>query len=365
METRKISNEYFCRPISLQACIDVVKYRCRQVFFKVIILLFILSSGSLYAQDPQYSQYYASPLLIAPSFAGNSLGSRAFISFRDQWPTVKGAFLTYSVALDNNFYDLNSGLGIVAIRDVAGSARLGTTSLKALYSYRFNVDNEWRIRPGISFSFNQRNIDFNSSRFADMISITGVDNNTIEQPTPPYNYFDAASSVVVYNSTMWFGVCVDHLMRPNQSFTGLNSRIPMTMLQFGGVNFAVNNNVGQSPEIITLHYLLKYSNLYRQFDIGVNWYHAPLLLGFAWRGIPHELNTIDCLIFTVGMGFNNIAFGYSYDFTISKLGPVSGGAHEITISIGFNEGGKSQKRGAIPCPDVVKYKMFGNKESFR
>jgi len=365
METQKSSNKHGLRQLLPRAFFCASKYNLKQLSLKAIILFFILTSSNIFAQDPQYSQYYASPLLIAPSFAGNSLGSRAFISFRDQWPNLKGSFLTYSVAIDNNFYELNSGIGFVALRDVAGSANLGTTSFKALYSYRFNVNNEWRIRPGISFSFSQRNIDYNKSIFVDRISVTGIDPNTIEQPMSPYNYFDAASSVVVYNSLMWFGLCIDHLMRPNQAFSRVTSRTPMNFLQFGGVNFPLTNSVGQVPEIITLHYLVKYSELYRQFDIGVNWYHAPLLLGFAWRGIPFETHTIDCLIFTVGFGFNNMAFGYSYDFTISNLGPGSGGAHELTISIGFNEGGKSQKRGAIPCPDVVKYKMFGNKESFR
>ncbi len=73
----------------------------------------------------------------------------------------------------------------------------------------------------------------------------------------------------------------------------------------------------------------------------------------------------DALIFTAGIAFNNIAIGYSYDFTVSSLGPATGGSHEITVSFSFNEGNKSNRRGSIPCPDVVKFRMFGDKESFR
>ena len=343
----------------------LAKYRRRQIPPKALFLFFVLAASSVHAQDPQYSQYYASPLLIAPSFAGNSLGSRAFVSYRDQWAKLPGSFVTYSVALDNNFYALNSGFGLVAVRDVAGSVKLGTTSLSALYSYRFNIGDEWKIRPGLGFSFYQRNIDPKKTRWVDQIGITGVDVNTIEPPPAPYNYFDASSSIVAYNRTMWFGLCADHLLRPNQSFARLNSRLPITWSQFGGINFPISTHLGKAPEIVTLHYLLKASQIYRQFDIGVNWYHAPLLLGFAWRGLPVESNTFDCLIFTVGFAFNNIAFGYSYDYTISDLGAATGGSHEITISIGFNEGGKTKRMGAIPCPDVVKFKMFGDKESFR
>ena len=336
--------------------------------YKILVFAIsvVLAADQAYAQNPQFSQYYASPLLIAPSFAGNSLGSRGFVSYRDQWAKLPGSFVTYSVALDNNFYAINSGAGLVVMRDVAGSARLGNTSVTGLYSYRFNMSDDWRVRPGISFAYNQSSLQNARAIFPDQISITGTDPQTLEQPTDPYYYFDAGSSVVLYNRRMWFGLSVDHLLRPNTSFSRLDARIPMQWSQFGGINFPMANRVGKVPEIITLNYLFKMAGDYRQMDVGVNWYRAPLLLGFAWRGLPgSKYPSYDCLIFTVGAAFNDIAIGYSYDFTLSKLGPATGGSHEITFSISFNEGGKSQRKGSIPCPDVVKFRMFGDKESFR
>jgi type IX secretion system PorP/SprF family membrane protein len=108
------------------------------LFFAVAVFL----AGNAFSQAPQFSQYYASPLLIAPSFAGNSLGSRAFVSYRDQWAKLPGSYITYSVALDNNFYAINSGFGLVVMNDVAGSARLGSATIKGLYSYRFNLTDD-------------------------------------------------------------------------------------------------------------------------------------------------------------------------------------------------------------------------------
>jgi type IX secretion system PorP/SprF family membrane protein len=319
------------------------------------------------AQDAQFSQYYASPLLIAPSFAGNSLGSRAFVSYRDQWAKLPGSFLTYSVGIDHNFYAINSGIGLVFLRDVMGSAKYGMTQIKGLYSYRFNINDDWRIRPGISFSYSQRSIKYSSTIFPDQISETGTSSSSVEQDTKPYYYFDAGSSVVLYNRRMWFGLTADHLLRPNASTTRRDeSRIPIQWSQFGGINFGLRNNVGRTPEVISMNYMFKMSEGYYQLDIGANWYRAPLLLGVGWRGLPSKDHpSYDALIFTVGVAFNNIAIGYSYDFTVSNLGPATGGSHEITVSFSFNEGNKSNRRGSIPCPDVVKFKMFGDKESFR
>ena len=327
----------------------------------------VLIAGSAFCQSPQFSQYYASPLLLAPSFAGNSLGSRAFVSYRDQWAKLPGSFLTYSVAIDNNFYAINSGFGLVVMNDIAGSAKLGSTSATGLYSYRFNLNDDWRIRPGISFSFTQRALNYAKAIFPDQISESGVDPTTMEIPSKPYNYFDASSSIVVYNRRLWLGLCVDNLMRPNNSFSRLTARLPMQWSHFAGINFPLTNSVGKVPEVITLNYLYKMTRTWRQLDIGVNWYRAPLLLGFGWRGLPaaDKYHSYDALIFTTGFAFNDMAFGYSYDFTVSKLGSPTGGSHEITFSYSFNEGNKKNRKGAIPCPDVVKFKMFGDKESFR
>ena len=331
-----------------------------------ISIVLILLAGNVFAENPQFSQYYASPLLIAPSFAGNSLGSRTFVNTRDQWAKLPGSYVTASVALDNNFYNINSGMGLVVVNDMAGSARLNTTTITGLYSYRFNINDDWRIRPGISFTLAQRSLQFAKAIFPDQIDETMTYSTGIEQPTDPYYYIDASSSAVVYNRRLWLGLCVDHLLRPNTSFARLDARVPMQWSQFGGINFPITNSVGKVPEVITLNYLVKMARNYRQMDVGVNWYRAPLLLGIAWRGIPaSEYPSVDCLIFTTGIAFNNMAIGYSYDFTISKLGTATGGSHEITFSFAFNEGGKTQRKGSIPCPDVVKFKMFGDKESFR
>ena len=336
----------------------------RRVF---LIFSIVLAAGKAFGQNPQFSQYYSSPLLIAPSFAGNSLGTRAFVNYRDQWAKLQGSLVTYSVALDNNFYSINSGFGVVVMNDVIGSAKLASTSFAGLYSYRFNITDGWRIRPGISFSLTQRALNYSKAIFPDQITLTGIDLSTIERRTDPYYYVDASSSAVVYNNRMWLGLCVDNLLRPNVSFARLDGRLPMQWSQFGGINFPFYNAPGRIPEIITLNYLFKMTRNYYQMEAGVNWYRAPLMLGIAWRGMPafDKYNSYDALIFMVGMAFNNMAFGYSYDFTVSKLGPATGGSHELTFSISFNEGSKTMKHGAIPCPDVVKFKMFGDKESFR
>ena len=44
--------------------------------------------GRALAQDPQFTQFFANPIYIAPSYAGASTGQRVIVSYRDQWSVI-------------------------------------------------------------------------------------------------------------------------------------------------------------------------------------------------------------------------------------------------------------------------------------
>ena len=52
----------------------------------MVILAFVVSAGK--TQDPQFPQFYSSPLYLAPSFAGATDGGRVILNYRDQWPQL-------------------------------------------------------------------------------------------------------------------------------------------------------------------------------------------------------------------------------------------------------------------------------------
>ena len=47
----------------------------------------------------------------------------------------------------------NSGIGVLAYQDVAGTSQLGSMNLGLMYSYNFQIFNVWHVRPGLSFSY--------------------------------------------------------------------------------------------------------------------------------------------------------------------------------------------------------------------
>jgi len=311
------------------------------------------------AQDAQFSQFYASPLYLSPSFAGGSDGSRAVMNYRNQWPEIPGAFVTYAVGLDHYFHNYNSGVGIMAYRDQAGSGNLALTSANLLYSYNFQANHKWYIRPGVSFSYSQRTVDWEKQIFGDQLSFNGIAATTL---TPiPFNkvsYFDAATSVIAYSEKAWFGLTVDHLMTPNQSFTAGESPVPMKFSAFGGMKFPFGFTMGKlNEESISLAYLYKRQGKFNQFDLGVYWSKLPISLGLLYRGIPifnnkqHGYFNNDALVLLAGLKTDYFSVGYSYDFTVSRLMTSTGGSHEVSLIFLFNQGPPTKKQGKIPCPD--------------
>jgi type IX secretion system PorP/SprF family membrane protein len=338
-----------------------MKYKIFSYRFSSCLLMvaFMLHAGTwLKAQNPQFSQFYASPLYLAPSFAGATDGSRIVMNYRNQWPSIPGAFVTYAFSMDHYFHNYNSGVGVLLFRDQAGSGRLATTQGGLVYSYNFKLDHRWTMRPGMQFLYAQRTVDFHRHVFGDQLSLDGITNSTLTpQPLDKIGYFDASSSLLVYSRYTWAGFAVDNMMRPNQSLVNEESRIPPQVSLFGGYRLTYGGFFAeQMQESISVAFLYKNQAKFNQLDAGVYWSKDPISLGLLYRGIPifnnqvHGIFNNDALVLMGGLRTENIRIGYSYDFTISRMINSTGGSHEISLIYQFNQGAPTKKQGKIPCP---------------
>ena len=68
--------------------------------FRLVILL-IFFANVVSAQDPSFSQFFASPLTLNPALTGKFNGDlRAAGNYRNQWPDVNKAYITSTVSVD-------------------------------------------------------------------------------------------------------------------------------------------------------------------------------------------------------------------------------------------------------------------------
>lgn len=328
------------------------------------VFLFI-SLFNLKGQDIQYSQYFANPLYLNPAFTGAIPNHRLTVNHRIQWPELPKAFTNYSVSYDYNAENLNSGFGLLINADRAGSANLRYTSAAFNYSYTVNFNRKLIFKPGLSFGYVTRNVDYDKLVFGDQIQF-GIDGAPSQDPSigeiEATSYFDVGSGFILYNETYWGGMSAFHINEPNNSIIGGENHLPMKMTIHGGAKFEVGNAAFKDIKKVNIapSFIYKWQGDFQQLDVGASFHYEPVIFGLWYRGMPFQESVVpdminhDAVIMLFGVEFSNFQFGYSYDTNISRLSSDTGGAHEFSLQYFFdirdnpNKVKKSMKY--LPCP---------------
>ncbi len=342
----------------------------------ITLVLILVSLGTVTAQDPQFSQFYAAPLYLNPAFAGSTGQARAGLNYRNQWPAIDANFTTMSAYFDYYIADKKSGVGVLLTRDQEGLVGLRSLSLGLQYSYELDITDYLGFRPGVQVGFINRDLNFNKLTFGDQFDpSTGevVDMSSAELAALNTNFsktfFDLAFGGVLFTKVAWLGVSASHLTQPNQSIIDEESKLPMKLSFHGGFKYFMKSGVvgngvyaRNAERSIAPAFQYRHQGNFDQMDLGVYFTFEPLVLGTWYRGVPFKsLNSYvnnESLVLLLGftkLGAKDaINIGYSFDYTISKLGPGSGGAHEFSLVYTWpmrNPRKPDPDKLIIPCPD--------------
>jgi len=325
--------------------------RIKYIFFLSFILLV-----DLYSQDPTFSQFYANPLYLSPSFAGATEEYRFSMNYRNQWPAIPGVFHTYSISFDKALINFNSGIGVLATYDVAGSGELSTTNIGLLYSYDFNINREWHVRPGVNFKFYYLGLDIYKLVWSSQLTGSGVTPSVSPPPFDNVADIDFSFSTLAYNDRIWAGFTLDHLLVPKTSFYGDDANVPIKFNLYGGMQIVKKTRLRTKlKEVMSVAMNFQKQAKFYQTDIGLYYYKDPLIFGLWYRGIPLVTSQAgDAIIGLIGIKTSRLHIGYSYDFTISNLISSTAGAHEVSLIYEFTSSsirGQRRKIRAIPCPE--------------
>ncbi|HSJ68463.1 MAG TPA: type IX secretion system membrane protein PorP/SprF [Anditalea sp.] len=313
---------------------------------KLLIILCCCFLGiKSFAQDIQFSQFYASPLYLNPAFAGSTDYSRVGVNYRNQWPGLDHSFNSFSAYGDMYIDDKNSGLGIIINGSRESLANLQNMEVGLLYSYRVRLGAARYLQVGAQGSFISRSGNFDkiilsSQLDIDRGTIIGGGNGVAGEPMR--RFADLNTGLLYYSEKIWIGASAHHLTQPNVSFIEGQDRLAIKYSLHGGIKFdlqpgLINDFVNNTQQERTISFAFNYKQQgpFDQLNIGTEFYLEPLVLGLWYRGLPSKnaLPNNEALIGLLGFSFvNGLDIGYSYDFTISKLGwGNTGGAHELSM----------------------------------
>ena len=312
-----------------------------------ISFLIALFTCSLYGQDPIYSQFYNSPILINPAFAGNTRGALVSINYRNQWPSIDNAYETFSLTYDQR-WNKSSGVGLYLTTDASGNGALKTTKLGGIYSYRIRIRDEVFIKGALDVAYGQSRIDQTKLVFLDnldpqfgLMTPGGVSFPTQEvlSASPSRSYLDVSSGVLLYTPTFYGGLSFKHLNSPNIDFiddvTGETGALPIRWAVNGGAQFSFDRrNNDEYGTFISPNILFVKQQEFWQLNVGA---YVNVLQMFGGLWYRQTGSNGDSVISSVGVKSGIFKISYSFDYTVSGLTIGSGGSHEIGISINFDK----------------------------
>ena len=316
---------------------------------KKLLPAFVLltMSFSALAQDPNFSQFFASPLTLNPAMTGKFDGVyRIAGNYRNQWPTINNAFTTYTASIDfgvmkNRIPEIDQfGIGILAFSDKSGNDILQNNSFAVSAAYHKGLDENGYHSIGVGFqaSYANKMLFPYKAKYADQLTplgFTGVTSEVFSSNQISLKYFDLNAGVIYNGSTngynnFYLGASMYHINRPKESFQGGEFLLPARFTLQGGFKLPV-------ASYHTLHFSANHSmqagakNTVVGAAFGLNTNNDEENPVTVYLGSWYRFG--DAIIPYVGLEFGNLHFGYSYDVNTSSLKPGSNmrGGNEISL----------------------------------
>lgn len=327
----------------------------------VLILVIIVSTLKISAQDAVFSQYYSSALYLNPALVGAEQHLSVATNYRSQWGSVlggSGVFNTFQTSFIKPIYkgeiteQHKGGFGASVFSSAAGDGRLRTSgiNLNGAYNVQLSKKTAQFLSLGLQVGLVQKQINITDLQWASQY------NSFIAQydPTLPSDaagfadqkmYPDISAGLMYYynaekdyeskKASFYLGFAGYHLNMPNESFiTGSNNKLPMTLKGHTGLEFALSRKMHFSPNA-----LLVTQNNFMQINAGAYFTFlfsegisvvapAYFILG-GWYRLE------DSAIISIGLGNNYYNLGFSYDLNNSNLryNTKNSTAYEISLKL--------------------------------
>jgi len=301
----------------------------------------------VHAQDPNFSQFFASPLTLNPALTGKFDGVfRVAGNYRNQWPSINNAYTTATVSADmgimkNRIPEGDQfGIGLLGFTDRAGNGALTTNHIGASVAYHKSLDENSYHQIGAGFQgvYTNKRLNIADLKFQDQLTpfgFTGTTSEVFNHGDQNLSYFDLNAGVFYNGSTngynnFYLGASMYHINRPKESFQGadylLNAR---TTIQAGGkipvgtyhfIHLAANHSI-QAKAHNTMVGGSFSLNVNNNEDNPTNFY-----LG-SWYRFG------DAIIPYMGLEFGEWHLGATYDVNTSQLKTASNSRGGIEISL--------------------------------
>ena len=295
----------------------------------LFVLLIVVTINEVFSQDHIYSQFYNSPQYLNPALNGQFDGDlRLNMIYRTQWTNVAGPLTYYTLSADINVPKFGGGFGLIVSKASEGTAFLNKTNFAGIYSYSVEFGNSGTLSFGIQGGVTNRKIDYDKLVFYDQLDNGGIIIGGISSATPlEFNnkfFFDSGAGINMVIGNFMIGGAGNHLNKPNESFTGTRSSLPMRLNGYMSYKLMLDPYDNEDSPSITPSVLYYNQAKIQSISAGFQVKKRGVNIGLWYRG---ESKQKDAIVFSLILDifskrdyYDKVRFGFSHDATTSKLG---------------------------------------------
>jgi type IX secretion system PorP/SprF family membrane protein len=268
-----------------------------------------------------------------------------------------GVYQTFSASYDQYVDGLNGGIGFMIMQDEAANGDLSLTEASGIYSYHLQVNRDFMVLFGAQATFRQRSLNWNNLTFPDMIDpFFGFvkPTNEIRPDETTVQQIDLSFGMLGFTENFYVGASAHHVTQPNEAFLS-TSTLPIKVTAQAGATIPIGRKrlYNDLDNLLIPNIVYQTQGGAHHMTAGVSFNRGPLTGGLGYRQALGVVSTNpDALIAIIGIAPNDVPwkFGYSYDYTISPLGNVMGGAHEVSLAYQFPCRSRRARSSEVKCP---------------
>ncbi|MDX1447244.1 PorP/SprF family type IX secretion system membrane protein, partial [Lishizhenia sp.] len=310
----------------------------------MLMVLTVLMNFTSWSQDIHFSQFDYNPVFQNPGNVGQFTGDLRFhFNYKDQWRRVTVPFQTTSISVEARVKKIDGlALGAYLFHDVVGDGSLRTFEFVPSVSYLWKLtpDSTHSIRPGFQIGINNRSLQFDQFYFDNQF------NGIFFDPSLPTG--ENLGNLSKTNVTIGAGIVYEFYMdernkitagsglfninRPNQGFIGPKVQRDMRF------NLMVRYQRKLDPDWDILPSLqFNAQGKYKELIFGAQAkYYLENRNGIykaLYGGL--YLRNRDAMYLVLGMDWQNIWAGISYDINVSQLVPASNARGGLELSFRY------------------------------
>lgn len=324
-----------------------------------LYLCLVLASLPLAAAgqtQAQLTQYFAVPTYYNPAAVGQTDNIRLRGGMRMQWVGIDNAPQTFLATGDMPFKFLRRrwGTGLIVQSESLGLFRNLTLDAQIGWKKR----NLWKgeLTAALQFGLVSETFKGTDVFIPDGDDYHHADDEAIPKTDVTGNALDVGLGVWYTHPWFYLGVSATHVTSPTIKFTSDSEgggttggatadgetaknyefKVPRVFYVIGGSNIAIKNTLFE----VLPSFLFHMDSSFTGFELtGRVRYNK-----FLTAGVGYRYN--DAVSVLLGVEFRGFWAGYSYDYSISDIGKVSSGSHEILVgySLKLDLGDKNKNK---------------------